>query len=129
MKQTLVLAAVLSAICMAGPNDGQKTFPVRLIIPATYGGVNFNHFGHAEREKFECGACHNSTQWPQDHKAPLNYKEADHRSADTTRHSCAACHHTGGKAFATSGNCAARCHQPYAGGLDSSRVAVARASH
>jgi c(7)-type cytochrome triheme protein len=124
MKHTLVLAMAISTICMAGPNDGQKAFPVRFVIPATYGGVTFNHFKHAEREKFDCGVCHR-TQWPQNAKAALNYKEAEHQSSDSAKHACGACHRTGGKAFATSGNCGIRCHQEYAGGLDRGRVVTA----
>jgi hypothetical protein len=92
----------------------EKTFPVRLVIPAKPGGVTFLHFRHAQRMNFECATCH-ATTWPQDSSASLGYKHGGHREAEGRRTACAGCHREGGRAFASQGNCTTRCHARYAG--------------
>ena len=52
--------------------------------------------------------CHDKL-FKQDAKAPLNFKAAIHKTAEAEKTSCGACHHPGGTAFETKGNCA-KCH-------------------
>jgi c(7)-type cytochrome triheme protein len=42
-------------------------------------------------------------------KGDLKYKESMHKTAETNKTSCAACHVAGGTAFETKGNCN-KCH-------------------
>jgi len=92
----------------------EKVFPVRLVIPASQGGVTFLHFLHAERVKFHCSVCHASL-FKRDATAALAYAPAGHQSAEEHKAACAGCHREGGDAFASQGNCSTRCHSKYAG--------------
>jgi len=87
----------------------EKKPPEKLVFSAKVGNVTFPHAKHAEREKGDCKVCHNAL-WPQDSKAPLNYKASLHKAAEAKKTSCAACHVSGGKSFVSTGNCA-KCHQ------------------
>jgi hypothetical protein len=92
----------------------EKDFPVRLVIPASQGGVTFLHFLHAERVNFDCAACHASL-FKRDATVRLGYAPAGHQGAEDRKAACASCHHKGGSAFAAEGNCSSRCHVKYAG--------------
>jgi c(7)-type cytochrome triheme protein len=87
----------------------KKTAPPKMVFKAKTGDVTFDHAAHSKREKDECKVCHPSL-WPEDAKAPLNYKAAMHKTAETKKTSCGSCHHPGGKAFETKGNCTTKCH-------------------
>ncbi len=82
------------------------------------GAASFNHAVHVNYESGDCTACHNSL-FPMS-RAPLNYGDNLHRTAEANRSSCAGCHVSGGKAFASADNCS-RCHS----GLSQPRRAVA----
>ena len=107
------IARVLIAFCVAVSVGAvaaqqQKKAPEKLVFAAKVGNVTFLHAKHVEREKGDCTVCHDKL-WPQDAKAPLNYKQGMHKPAEAKKTSCAACHVAGGKSFATTGNCN-KCH-------------------
>ena len=81
--------------------------PAKLVFQATMGPVTFDHTAHLTRVE-NCATCHPKL-FAQSAKAPLNYKAAMHKTAEANKTSCAFCHHTEGKAFASAGKCA-RCH-------------------
>lgn len=84
--------------------------PVKLTFKAKTGDVVYDHKKHADREKDDCKTCHPKL-FPQDSKAPLNFKAGMHKPAVAAKTSCGACHNPGGKAFApVAGNCN-KCHQ------------------
>jgi c(7)-type cytochrome triheme protein len=87
----------------------QKKEPATLVFPSKmFGDVPFDHAKHTAREKNDCKICHDAL-WPQDAKAPLNYKANMHKTAEAKKTSCAFCHVAGGKAFASANNCN-KCH-------------------
>jgi len=111
MRTLLAYAALFSMIALTGIVAQEKkapTPPGKLTFTAKYGNVTYDHAAHAHREKNECKTCH-PAQWPQDAKAPLNWKAAMHKTAETAKTSCGTCHHPGGAAFETKGNCT-KCH-------------------
>ena len=79
-----------------------------LVFNTKNGNVTFNHAAHVQRAKGDCKTCHPGT-FQQDSKAPLNYKAGLHKTAETSKTSCAMCHVAGGAAFESKGNCA-KCH-------------------
>jgi c(7)-type cytochrome triheme protein len=83
--------------------------PTKLVFAARTGAVTYDHQAHAKREKNDCKVCHPAV-WPQDAKAPLNFKSPMHKAAETQHTSCGTCHYEGGKAFAAKGNCTTKCH-------------------
>jgi c(7)-type cytochrome triheme protein len=85
-----------------------KKAPPKLAFKAATGNVTFDHAKHQEREKGKCDVCHPKL-FPQDAKAPLNFKAGMHKPAEANKTSCGACHVAGGQAFETKGNCA-KCH-------------------
>ena len=109
-----VIAVLTSGGGSAGPSTGgngkgtiASTAPKEMDFPALMGHVIFDHALHSKREKENCKACHDNL-FPES-AAPLNYKAAEHRIAETKRSSCAGCHFPGGSAFETKGHCA-QCH-------------------
>jgi c(7)-type cytochrome triheme protein len=103
-----VFAAILlvSGILMSAADKG----PEKMSFTAKVGNVAFDHAKHSTREKDDCKVCHDKL-WPQSAKAPLNYKAGMHVPAETKKISCGACHHTGGTAFSSKGNCTnSKCH-------------------
>jgi len=86
-----------------------KKPPSTLVLQAKNGPVTFSHPAHLKREKNDCSVCHPAI-WPQDTKAPLNYRVNLHRTAETEKTSCGTCHRPGGKAFESRGNCTTKCH-------------------
>jgi c(7)-type cytochrome triheme protein len=86
----------------------EKKAPAKLVFQAKTGNVSFNHAAHAKREKEDCKVCHDKL-WPQSATAPLNFKAGMHKPAEANHTSCGFCHHPGGQAFETKGNCN-KCH-------------------
>lgn len=85
-----------------------KKAPQKLTFTAKNGNVTFNHAAHVEAAKGDCKACHDSL-FPQSATAPLNFKPAMHKTAETAKTSCGHCHTAGGTAFESKGNCG-KCH-------------------
>jgi c(7)-type cytochrome triheme protein len=109
MRTLIAYIALFSMIALTGIVVAQeKTPPTKLTFASKYGNVAYDHAEHAKRVKNECKTCH-PAQWPQDAKALLNWKAAMHRTAETGKTSCGSCHHPGGTAFETKGNCT-KCH-------------------
>ena len=81
--------------------------PTTLVFEAKMGNVTFDHTKHVERAKSDCKACHDKLF--QQSRAPLNFKAGQHKPAEAAKTSCAGCHHAGGMAFETKGNCN-KCH-------------------
>src|SRR6266567_4073560 len=107
----LLIAMVLSCFVagsLATLAQEKKTPPAKLTFTAKPGNVTFNHAEHVKRANNDCKLCHDKL-WPQSSTAPLNYKAAMHKTAEAAKTSCGTCHNPGGKAFATTGNCA-KCH-------------------
>jgi c(7)-type cytochrome triheme protein len=86
-----------------------KKAPVKLTFKAKTGNVVFDHTKHVKAAKNDCKTCHDKL-WPQKATAPLNFKAGMHKPAEAGKTSCGFCHHPGGGAFETKGNCA-KCHQ------------------
>ena len=85
-----------------------KKAPEKLTFTTKNGNVTFDHAAHLKRANGDCMVCHDKL-FKQDAKAPLNFKAAIHKTAEAEKTSCGACHHPGGTAFETKGNCA-KCH-------------------
>ena len=100
--------AVLVAAFVAVTLLAQKPPDKPLVFQAKTGNVAFSHAEHLKHTKNDCKPCH-PAQWPQDAKAPLNFKAAMHKTAEAKKSSCASCHVEGGTAFVTKGNCK-KCH-------------------
>jgi c(7)-type cytochrome triheme protein len=81
--------------------------PKEIVFPSKQGNVPFNHALHSKRVKNNCKVCHDKL-FPES-SAPMNYKAAEHKTAETARTSCGGCHYPGGDAFEAKGNCA-KCH-------------------
>jgi c(7)-type cytochrome triheme protein len=103
---TLILLA-LSIATAFNALLAQKTPPDQVVFTAKNGNVTFNHAAHAKRANNNCAACHDKL-FPQS-QAPINFKAALHKTAETAKTSCGGCHTPGGAAFETKGNCA-KCH-------------------
>jgi c(7)-type cytochrome triheme protein len=105
-----ILTAVLMAAFLVATVLAQKPPDKALVFKAKTGNVAFSHTEHLKHTKNDCKPCH-PTLWPQDAKAPLNFKAAMHKTAEAKKTSCAAagCHVEGGKTFASKGNCK-KCH-------------------
>jgi c(7)-type cytochrome triheme protein len=101
-----VLFLVVALTSVGGLNAQQKV-PEKLVFESKLGNVTFDHAKHQERVKGDCTACHDKF-FPQA-KAPLNFKAAMHKPAEAKKESCGGCHHEGGAAFASKGNCN-NCH-------------------
>jgi c(7)-type cytochrome triheme protein len=99
---TFSLAAGLGALAQP------KKPPTKLVFQAKPGNVTYDHTAHLKRANGNCTVCHERL-WPQSAQAPLNFKAGMHRPAEANQTSCGACHHAGGTAFETKGNCN-RCH-------------------
>jgi c(7)-type cytochrome triheme protein len=105
-----ILFALVSLTGMLAQEKKAAAPPSKLVFEAKNGKVTYDHTAHAKREKNDCKVCHPAV-FPQDAKAPLNFKGAMHKTAEEKKVSCAHCHYEGGKAFATKGNCAnGKCH-------------------
>jgi c(7)-type cytochrome triheme protein len=107
LNALFVLIFALGFLTLSGLHAQEKKAPEKLVFESKMGNVTFDHAKHAERVKADCKTCHDKL-FPQS-KTPLNYKEKMHQVAEAGKTSCAGCHHTGGMAFASKGNCA-KCH-------------------
>lgn len=108
MRTLTVLFVSLTLFASFGLLAQDKKAPAKLTFTAKTGNITYDHTAHAKREKNDCKVCHDKL-WPQDAKAPLNFKAAMHKTAETAKSSCATCHVEGGKAFASKPNCT-KCH-------------------
>jgi c(7)-type cytochrome triheme protein len=86
---------------------GADKAPDKLTFESKMGNVTFDHKQHAERAESDCTVCHDKLF--SQSRAPLNFKAGMHKPAEAKKESCAGCHHEGGQAFATKGNCK-NCH-------------------
>lgn len=93
---------------LAGMTALAQKPPDKLQFASKMGTVTFDHAAHVTRAKNDCAACHTKL-FPEDAKAPLNFKASAHIPAEAAKTSCAGCHAPGGAAFETKGNCA-KCH-------------------
>lgn len=117
MKAAIVVTAGLIAILFVvlmipdfltlGTVQGADE-PKTIVYESKLGDVTFDHAKHSERVKADCTACHEKL-FPQS-RAPLNYGAGMHKPAEAKKTSCAGCHHAGGTAFESKGNCNT-CHQ------------------
>lgn len=85
-----------------------KKAPDKLVFASKMGNVTFDHAAHVKRANNDCKACHVKL-FEESAKAPLNFKAAVHKTAETAQTSCGACHHPAGAAFESKGNCN-KCH-------------------
>ena len=109
MRNLLAGFLLLAMVALTSMVAQDKKAPTKLVFNAKNGNVTYDHTAHAKRAKNDCKTCHPAS-WPQDAKAPLNWKAAMHKTAETAKTSCGACHHAGGAAFETKGNCTTKCH-------------------
>jgi c(7)-type cytochrome triheme protein len=108
-KHSVIAVAAISLIfTLCGLAAEEKKAPAELKFTAKNGNVAFDHAAHVKREKNNCKACHDKV-FEESSKAPLNFKAGMHKPAEAAKTSCASCHHAGGSAFETKGNCA-KCH-------------------
>ena len=105
MKPFLTIA--LSLLLVAGLVALAAEAPDKMVFESKLGNVTFDHAKHTERVKQDCTACHDKL-FPQS-REPINFKKGMHRPAEKAKASCAGCHHNGGTAFETKGNCK-KCH-------------------
>lgn len=104
----LVLIGGCAAVAQKKAVAQEKKPAAKMTFTAKTGNVAYDHAAHAKREKNDCKVCHDKL-FPQDVKAPLKFKEKMHKPAETAKASCGACHHAGGTAFESKGNCN-KCH-------------------
>jgi c(7)-type cytochrome triheme protein len=105
--QQLIPVLLASGFLILAQEQTKKP-PEKLTFKTKQGDVTFNHAAHIKAAKNECKTCHPAL-WPQSATAPLNFKAAMHKTAETNHTSCGFCHHPGGASFETKANCA-RCH-------------------
>ncbi|HWE49979.1 MAG TPA: c(7)-type cytochrome triheme domain-containing protein [Bryobacteraceae bacterium] len=108
MRDVVRILTVLLLACGITVLAQDKKAPEKLVFESKMGNVTFNHAGHVARAKGDCKACHDKL-FEQSAKAPLNFKAAMHKTAETAQTSCGSCHHAGGTAFESKGNCN-KCH-------------------
>lgn len=104
----LVLTGVL-VIAMAAGCDALLAQMVqgKIVFSSKMGDVSFDHTAHVKRVNNDCSVCQDKL-FPKS-GAPINYKAAVHKTAETANASCGGCHDPGGAAFETKGNCG-KCH-------------------
>lgn len=109
-KSALCVCSVLISLFAGGVAIAQqKKAPAKPIVFETkQGKVTFSHASHVKAAKGDCAVCHDKL-FPQDAKAPLNFKAGVHKPAEQKGVSCGACHKPGGTSFESKGNCA-KCH-------------------
>ena len=103
--RTLIACVLASGLLGA---SGLLAQEAKLTFTTKNGNVTFDHAAHIKRAGGDCSACHDKL-FMKDAKAPLNYKAGLHKTAETQKASCGACHNPGGMAFESKGNCA-KCH-------------------
>jgi len=109
MRYFLISILVVSIAGVLGAAAEKKLEPPsKMVFVAKTGNVTYDHAAHVKRVKDDCKTCHPKL-WPQA-KGNLNYKAGMHKPAEAKKISCGACHHAGGVAFETKGNCTTKCH-------------------
>jgi c(7)-type cytochrome triheme protein len=105
-----ILVACLATSLVGAPwlIGQEKKVADKLTFAAKNGNVLFDHATHTKRAGNDCSSCHDKL-FKQDANAPLNFKAALHKPAETGKLSCGGCHRPGGTAFETKANCA-KCH-------------------
>ncbi len=110
MHKVLAYTLFFSMLALTAMLAQEKTPPAKLVFQAKTGNVTYDHAAHVKRVKNDCKVCHPAL-FPQDAKAPLNFKPAMHKTAEEKHISCGFCHRAGGTAFETKGNCTnGKCH-------------------
>lgn len=100
-----LFTAILFAICLAAGLLAQQD---KIVFQSKMGNVTFDHAAHVKLANNDCATCHDKL-FQKSSTAPLNFKANLHKTAEASMTSCGACHHPGGKAFETKGNCG-KCH-------------------
>lgn len=108
MRYLMVFLLAISVLCLLSLSAEEVKAPSKLVFETKMGKVTYDHAAHLKRAKGDCKVCHDKL-FQQSAKAPLNFKAGMHKPAEAAKTSCAFCHHAGGMAFATAGNCA-KCH-------------------
>ena len=108
MRLTLVSVLVALFVLIVFSSLGAEKGPDKLVFASKMGDVTYDHAKHVERVKGDCKTCHPKL-FQQSNTAPLNFKAGMHKPAEANKTSCGACHHAGGTAFETKGNCK-KCH-------------------
>jgi c(7)-type cytochrome triheme protein len=108
MRYLMVFLPAISVICLLSAFAQPAKAPAKLVFETKMGNVTFDHAAHVTRVKGDCKVCHDKL-FQQSAKAPLNFKAGMHKPAEAAKTSCGFCHHPGGMAFQTAGNCA-KCH-------------------
>jgi c(7)-type cytochrome triheme protein len=108
MRLTLVSVLVALFVLIVFSSLGAEKGPDKLVFASKMGDVTYDHAKHVERAKGDCKTCHPKL-FQQSKTAPLNFKAGMHKPAEANKTSCGACHHAGGTAFETKGNCK-KCH-------------------
>jgi c(7)-type cytochrome triheme protein len=108
MRLTLVSVLVALFVLIVFSSLGAEKGPDKLVFASKMGDVTYDHAKHVERVKGDCKTCHPKL-FQQSKTAPLNFKAGMHKPAEANKTSCGACHHAGGTAFETKGNCK-KCH-------------------
>lgn len=104
-----IMFCLIGLTAMVAQEKKAPAPPPKMVFAAKNGNVTYDHAAHSKREKEECKVCHPAL-WPQDAKAPLNWKANMHKTAEAAKTSCGSCHRAGGAAFETKGNCTSKCH-------------------
>lgn len=104
LTAALIVTGLLSGLAIFA----QPKAPEKLTFTTKQGNVTFDHAAHVKKAANDCKACHDKL-FPQSAQAPLNYKAGIHKTAETAKASCGACHTPGGASFDSKGNCA-KCH-------------------
>jgi c(7)-type cytochrome triheme protein len=102
---TLFAVIVLGALALVAQD---KKPPEKMVFTTKNGNVTFQHAAHITRAKGDCTTCHDKI-FPQDSKAPLNFKAGLHKPAEAAKTSCGTCHNPSGPGFESKGNCT-KCH-------------------
>jgi c(7)-type cytochrome triheme protein len=89
------------------PNSGVNGIPVLAMFETRLGPARFDHQKHIDEAKGDCKACHNEV-FPLE-RGLLNYKDNLHKTAETAKTACGACHNPNGTAFESKGHCLT-CH-------------------
>jgi len=110
MRKVVAVAVAILVVVAAGSLFAEeKKAPDQLVYEAKPGKVTFPHAKHVEAVKGDCKACHDAL-FKQVKGQLGDYKAGMHKNAETAKTACGACHHEGGKSFASKGNCN-KCHE------------------
>lgn len=89
------------------PETGLSGIPSFPELSTRLGPARFDHEKHVDLAEGNCRSCHNQI-FPLA-KGLLGYKDNLHKTAESAKTSCGACHRPGGEAFASQDNCL-KCH-------------------